>query len=44
VHDVPWYVILNFALGGPWPKNITQETALPATTLIDYVHVARGGA
>jgi len=44
VHDVPWYVILNFALGGPWPKNVTDATALPATTTVDYVRVARGGA
>lgn len=44
--DVPYYMILNTALGGPWPEPVDTETALPAYHRIDYVRVAqpRGGA
>ncbi len=43
VHDVNWYVLLNFALGKPWAESPTPDTAFPAVTSVDYVHVARGG-
>lgn len=42
--DVPFYVILNTAIGGPWPGNATDETAFPVEHVIDYVRVvARTG-
>jgi beta-glucanase (GH16 family) len=44
VHDVPWYVILNFAIGGPWPKAPNASTAFPAETLVDYVRVSQRSA
>lgn len=44
VHDVPWYTILNFAVGGPWPQPPTAATAFPAEVTVDYVRAARGGA
>ena len=40
VHDVPWYVILNLAIGGPWPKPPDGDTVFPVTTTIDYVRVS----
>jgi beta-glucanase (GH16 family) len=39
--DVPYYVILNTALGGSWPGPVGEETELPAYHRIDYVRVAR---
>ena len=44
VHDVPWYAILNFAVGGPWPKPPTNDTKFPVDTLVDYVRVSRPAA
>lgn len=44
--NVPYYVILNTAIDGPWPEPANNETVLPAYHLIDYVRVAqptRGG-
>jgi beta-glucanase (GH16 family) len=43
VHDVPWYVILNFAIGKPWAQSPLPTTTFPARTTVDYVRVARGG-
>jgi hypothetical protein len=40
VHDVPWYLILNFAIGGPWPKPVNAQTVFPAVTKVDYVRVS----
>jgi len=40
VHDVPWYLILNFAIGGPWPKPVNEQTIFPAVTAVDYVRVS----
>ena len=40
VLDVPWYVILNFAVGGPWPKPVNASTVFPAETRVDYVRVS----
>ena len=42
VHDVPWYTILNFAVGGPWPDHVNSQTLFPVSTLVDYVRVVRG--
>ena len=39
--DVPWYLILNTAIGGSWPGSPTDATALPIVHKIDYVRVAR---
>lgn len=44
VHDVKWYVILNFAIGLPWADSPTAATRFPVRTTVDYVRVARGGA
>jgi beta-glucanase (GH16 family) len=44
VHDVPWYVILNFAIGGPWPKPPNAATVFPAEMLVDYVRVSQLGS
>jgi hypothetical protein len=39
--DVPWYLILNTAVGGGWPGSPTAETALPAYHRVSSVVVAR---
>ena len=36
-----WYLILNSALGGGWPGNVTNQTVLPAYHRIEYVRVSR---
>ena len=38
---VPWYLILNTAIGGGWPGPATADTAFPLRHEIDYVRVAR---
>ena len=37
---VPWYAILNTAIGGPWPGEPTPDTVMPVYHTIDYVRVA----
>ena len=37
---IPWYTILNFAVGGPWPKPVNASTEFPCATIIDYVRVS----
>jgi beta-glucanase (GH16 family) len=48
-----FYLLLNLAIGGPWPGNQAEEPRLPATMLVDRVRVSaeapsydapRGGA
>ena len=39
--DVPWYLILNSAVGGGWPGPASAETALPAYHRVSSVVVAR---
>ena len=39
--DVPWYVILNTAVGGPWPGPPSADTQFPTYHHIDYVRVAQ---
>ena len=39
--DVPWYLILNTAIGGGWPGPPTPDTAFPIRHEIDYVRAAR---
>lgn len=38
--NTSWYIILNLAIGGPWPEPPTDETVFPALQLFDYVRVA----
>lgn len=37
----PFFLILNTAIGGPWPGEPRQDTSLPVEHLIDYVRVVR---
>ena len=39
--DVPYYMILNTAVGGPWPGPPTADTVFPTYHRIDYVRVAQ---
>ncbi|MDC3321615.1 glycoside hydrolase family 16 protein [bacterium] len=36
----PYYVLLNTAIGGPWPAPPTPETIFPTYHRIDYVRVS----
>jgi len=38
---VPYYLILNTAVGGPWPKPVDASTVFPAYHYIDYVKVSQ---
>ncbi len=40
-YDHPFFVILNFAVGGDWPGNPDASTAFPQQMLVDYVRVYR---
>jgi beta-glucanase (GH16 family) len=35
----PFYLILNLAIGGNWPKNPDETTVFPDTVTVDYVRV-----
>jgi beta-glucanase (GH16 family) len=35
----PFYIILNLAIGGSWPKNPDETTQFPDTVSVDYVRV-----
>ncbi len=39
VYDHPFFVILNFAVGGPWGGVPDNTSVFPQTMLIDYVRV-----
>jgi len=39
VYDHPFFVILNFAVGGEWPGSPDKTTVFPQTMLVDYVRV-----
>ncbi|MEU3284969.1 ricin-type beta-trefoil lectin domain protein [Streptomyces longwoodensis] len=39
VYDHPFFLILNFAVGGDWPGSPDAGTAFPQTMTVDYVHV-----
>ena len=43
-YDVPYYMILNTAVGGPWPGDPDAKTKFPLYHYIDYVHVAQPSA
>lgn len=34
-----FFLLLNLAIGGPWPGNEVDEPALPVTMLVDWVRV-----
>ena len=38
VHDSPFYVVLNVAVGGHWPGDVSSD-ALPAQMLVDWIRV-----
>jgi len=38
----PFFIILNYAIGGNWPGQIIDESKLPASMLVDYVRVYKG--
>ena len=35
----PFFLVINLAIGGAWPGNDTDNPALPAHMLIDWIHV-----
>jgi beta-glucanase (GH16 family) len=35
----PFFILLNFAVGGNWPGNPDSNTVFPAYYKIDYIHV-----
>ena len=39
VYDHPFFLILNVAVGGPFPGNPDATTVLPQTMTVDYVRV-----
>lgn len=39
VHNHPFFVILNVAVGGSWPGSPDKTTVFPQTMLVDYVRV-----
>jgi len=39
--DVPYYMILNTAVGGPWPKPVSADTVFPTYHRIDYVRIGQ---
>ena len=39
VFDHPFFIILNFAVGGQWPGSPDNTTVFPQTMLVDYVRV-----
>ncbi len=41
-YDHPFFILLNFAVGGDWPGNPNEQTAFPQQLLVDYVRVYSG--
>ena len=39
VFDHPFFIILNFAIGGKWPGGPDSSTQFPQSMLVDYVRV-----
>ena len=39
VYDHPFYILLNLAVGGSWPKDPDDTTVSPSSMLVDYVRV-----
>ena len=38
----PFFILLNFAIGGNWPGQNIDESKLPASMYVDYVRVYKG--
>lgn len=36
---LPYFILLNFALGGDWPGQVIDDSLLPAKLYVDYVRV-----
>ena len=41
VYDHPFFILLNFAVGGQWPGSPDGTTVFPQTMIVDYVRVYR---
>ncbi|HEV2469126.1 MAG TPA: glycoside hydrolase family 16 protein [Candidatus Sulfotelmatobacter sp.] len=41
VYDHPFFILLNVAVGGPWPGSPDATSVFPQTMLVDYVRVYR---
>lgn len=41
VFDEAYYMILNTAIGGSWPKPVSSKTQFPTYYRIDYVRIAQ---
>jgi beta-glucanase (GH16 family) len=41
VYKHPFFILLNVAVGGDWPRNPDASTTFPQTMLVDYVRVYR---
>jgi len=41
VYDKPFFILLNFAVGGQWPGNPDTTTVFPQTMTVDYVRVCQ---
>ena len=39
VVDHPFYILMNFAVGGQWPGDPSPSTVFPQSMLVDYVRV-----
>ena len=39
VYDHPFFIILNFAIGGPWSGSPDNTSVFPQTMVVDYVRV-----
>ncbi len=39
--DQPFFILLDVAVGGSWPKDPSRRTPNPADMLVDYVRVYR---
>ncbi|MBT6151563.1 MAG: glycoside hydrolase family 16 protein, partial [Chloroflexi bacterium] len=44
VYDQPFFILLNFAVGGYWPGNPDSSTEFPAEVVVDYVRVYQASA
>ena len=40
VFDHPYFIILNFAVGGRWPGSPAATTKFPQSMLVDYVRIS----
>ncbi|HMH07119.1 MAG TPA: glycoside hydrolase family 16 protein, partial [Terriglobales bacterium] len=41
VFDHPFFLLMNVAVGGSWPRNPDTSTVFPQTMLVDFVRVYR---